>query len=143
MPVVDGQAMADCADPDTLHPRRYAHLVALSAATHLQLNLDIGEPKPSNDNLISGHDLIIEALRALCEYDPLEEPHTDTVLTMFFLFCAYGNLNKPVYAWHYLTQTISYLQILNLDKEGIYAGLSIADSEARRRIYWLVFITER
>ncbi|KAL3496458.1 hypothetical protein BJX62DRAFT_222119 [Aspergillus germanicus] len=143
MPVVDGQAMADCADPDALHPRRYAHLVALSAATHLQLNLDIGEPKPSDDNLISGHDLILEALRALCEYDPLDEPHMDTVLTMFFLFCAYGNLNKPVYAWHYLTQTISYLQILNLDKEGIYASLSLADSEARRRVFWLVFITER
>ncbi|KAL2855738.1 hypothetical protein BJX68DRAFT_231110 [Aspergillus pseudodeflectus] len=143
MPVVDAQAMADCADPDALHPRRYAHLVALSAATHLQLNLDIGEPKPSDDNLISGHDLILEALRALCEYDPLDEPHMDTVLTMFFLFCAYGNLNKPSYAWHYLSQTISYLQILNLDKEAIYAGLSLADAEARRRVFWLVFITER
>ncbi|KAJ0415056.1 hypothetical protein BJY00DRAFT_327298, partial [Aspergillus carlsbadensis] len=143
MPVVDGQAMADCADPDALHPRRYAHLVALSAATHLQLNLDIGELKPSDDNLISGHDLILEALRALCEYDPLEEPHMDTVLTMFLLFCAYGNLNKPVYAWHYLTQTISFMQILNLDNERTYAGLSLADAEARRRIFWLVFITER
>ncbi|KAJ0415390.1 hypothetical protein BJY00DRAFT_265400 [Aspergillus carlsbadensis] len=143
MPVVDAQAMADCDDPNALHPRRYAHLVALSAATHLQLNLDIGEPKPSDNNAISGHSLILEALRALGEYDPLDDPHMDTVLTMFFLFCAYGNLNKPIYAWHYLSQTISYLQILNLDKEGIYAGLSLADAEARRRVFWLVFVTER
>ncbi|KAL4904145.1 hypothetical protein BDW74DRAFT_179239 [Aspergillus multicolor] len=135
--------MADCADPDALHPRRYAHLVALSVATHLQLNLNTGEPKPSDDNLISGHDLVLEALGALCEYDPLEEPHMDTVLTMFFLFCAYGNLNKPVYAWHYQTQTISILQILNLEKEEIYARLSLADVEAHRRVFWLVLITER
>ncbi|KAF9885305.1 hypothetical protein FE257_013022 [Aspergillus nanangensis] len=143
MPVIDSDTMADCADPETLHPRRYAHLVSLAAATHLQLNLDIGEFEPSERNIISGHDLIMEAVRALCEFDPLESPHVDTLLTMFFLFCAYGNLNKSDYAWHYLSQTISYVQILNLDKEGTYTGLAPMDAEARRRVFWLIFVTER
>jgi hypothetical protein len=62
---------------------------------------------------------------------------------MFFLFCAYGNLDKPSHAWHYLSRTISFLQILNIDKEAGYTGLSSKEADARRRIYWLIFVTER
>lgn len=143
MPIVDSELMSDCANPEVLHPQRYAHLVALSAATHLQLNLDIGEYESSGDNLISGQNLINEAVRALGEYDTLEHPHLDTCLTMFFLFCAYGNLAKANYAWHYLSQTISFLQILKMDREESYAGFPPADAEIRRRVYWLIFVTER
>ncbi|KAL2827987.1 hypothetical protein BDW59DRAFT_178946 [Aspergillus cavernicola] len=143
MPVIDHKLMADCANPEALHPRRYAYLVALSAATHLQLNLDIGEYESSGNNIISGQDLIQEAVRTVCEYDPLESPHLDTLLTMFFLFCAYGNLNKSDYAWHYLSQAISFLQILKIDREAVYVGLPPAEVEVLRRVYWLIFITER
>ncbi|KAL2810597.1 hypothetical protein BJX63DRAFT_434113 [Aspergillus granulosus] len=143
MPVIDSKLMADCSDPEALHPQRYAFIVALSAATHLQLNLDIGEYESPGYNLISGQDLINEAVRAVCEYDPLEHPHIDTLLTMFFLFCAYGNLNKSDYAWHYLSQTISFLQILKMDREEVYVGLPPVEVEVRRRVFWLVFVTER
>jgi hypothetical protein len=143
MPVIDSNVMADCSDPEALHPQRYAYIVALSAATHLQLNLDIGEYELTGDDLISGQDLIKEAVGAVYEYDALERPHIDTLLTMFFLFCAYGNLNKADYAWHYLSQTISFLQILKLDKEEVYVGLPPLEVEVRRRVFWLVFITER
>jgi hypothetical protein len=143
MPITDSTLIADCANPDALHPQRYAYLVALSAATHLQLNLDIGGYESSMDNLISGQDLIDEAVRAFREYDSLEHPHLDSLLTMFFLFCAYGNLNKSDYAWHYLSQAISFLQILKMDREELYVGLPPAEIEVRRRVYWLIFITER
>ncbi|GFF94746.1 hypothetical protein IFM60648_10496 [Aspergillus lentulus] len=143
MPVIDSKLAADCSDPEALHPQRYAYIVALSAATHLQLNLDIGEYESAGDNLISGQDLINEAVRAVCEYDALEHPHIDTLLTMFFLFCAYGNLNKSDYAWHYLSQTISFLQILKLDREEVYVGFCPTEVEVRRRVFWLVFVTER
>ncbi|KAL2824707.1 hypothetical protein BJY01DRAFT_262867 [Aspergillus pseudoustus] len=143
MPVIDSKLVADCSDPEVLHPQRYAYIVALSAATHLQLNLDMGEYESSADNLISGQDLINEAVRAVCEYDTLERPHIDTLLTMFFLFCAYGNLNKSDHAWHYLSQTISFLQILKLDREEVYVGYPPIEVEVRRRVFWLVFITER
>ncbi|KAL3458905.1 hypothetical protein BJX64DRAFT_265613 [Aspergillus heterothallicus] len=143
MPVIDSKLMGDCSNPEVLHPQRYAHIVALSAATHLQLNLDIGKCDSSGEKLISGQDLINEAVAALCEYDPLAHPHVDTLLTMFFLFCAYGNLNKSDYAWHYLSQTISFLQILKMDREEVYVGLPSADVEVRRRVFWLIFITER
>ena len=143
MPVIDSELMADCGNLDELHPRRYAHLVALSAATHLQLNLDVGEYESPQGNLISGQDLIDEAVRTRGEYDPLEHPHLDTLLTMFFLFCAYGNLNKADHAWYYLSQTISFSQILKLDREEMYVGLPPAEAEIRRRVYWLIFVTER
>ncbi|KAE8331406.1 hypothetical protein BDV39DRAFT_168757 [Aspergillus sergii] len=143
MPVIDSDVLADCSDPESLSPRRYAYIVALSAATHLQLNLDIGEYESRGEDLLSGQDLISEAVRAVCEYDILERPHIDTLLTMFFLFCAYGNLNKADYAWHYLSQTISFLQILKLDREEVYVGLPPLELEVRRRVFWLVFITER
>jgi hypothetical protein len=143
MPVTDIKLKGDCANPEALNPQRYAYIVALSAVTHLQLNLDIGEYESPVDNIISGQELINEAIQALSEYDPLADPHIDTLLTMFFLFCAYGNLSKSGYAWHYLSQTISFLQILEMDREESYVGLPAAEANVRRRVFWLVFITER
>ena len=143
MPVFDtSAALLDCGSPETLSPERYAFLVALSATAHLQLNLD-EVSGTSADPGVSGENLINEAVQTLQQFDPLQAPHTDSLLTFFFLFCANGNLGKEHYAWHYLSQSISFAYILNLNKEASYANLSQSDAETRRRIYWLLFVTER
>ncbi|KAH8696579.1 fungal-specific transcription factor domain-containing protein [Talaromyces proteolyticus] len=144
MPVVDGNALLlDCANPDALHHRRYALLVALSAAAHFQLNLDMPQGNDPSDTLQSGHSLIKEATQTLHQFDPLDDPHVDTLLTMFFLFAAYGNLRKQDQAWHFLSQSISFVYMLKLNVEATYSALSQNDADMLRRIYWLLFVTER
>ncbi|PCG90702.1 Transcription factor [Penicillium occitanis (nom. inval.)] len=144
MPVVDKDALLiDCANPEALGPRRYALLVALSAAAHLQLNLDMPQTDPSVDITQSSESLLTEALRALQQFNPLDDPHIDSVLTMFFLFAAYGNLRKTHQAWHYLNQSICFAYMLKLNVESTYTALSQHEADMLRRIYWLLFITER
>lgn len=77
------------------------------------------------------------------EFDILDYPDCTTLLTSFFLFAAYGNLNKPQHALFYLHQAISFAFMLGLHDENTYAGLLHPEAEQRRRIYWLLFITER
>ncbi|KUL84120.1 hypothetical protein ZTR_07460 [Talaromyces verruculosus] len=144
MPVVDKDTLLiDCANPEALGPRRYALLVALSAAAHLQLNLDMPQENAGVDIPQSGQSLLKEALRTLQQFNPLEDPHVDNVLTMFFLFAAYGNLRKTHQAWHYLNQSICFAYMLKLNIESTYTALGQHEADMLRRIYWLLFITER
>ncbi|OQE40933.1 hypothetical protein PENCOP_c005G08144 [Penicillium coprophilum] len=144
MPVLDADLVTlDSLHPETLSSRRYALLLALCAATHLQLKLDETDGSTFEEASPSGQSLIDQALRCLQEFDPLDMPHVDSVLTSFFLFSAYGNLDKHHHAWHYLSQSISFAHILNLHQEESYLALDPEEAELRRRIYWLLFITER
>ncbi|KAK7967485.1 NADP-dependent oxidoreductase domain-containing protein [Apiospora aurea] len=43
----------------------------------------------------------------------------------------------------YLRQALTLAQILRLDREASYAGLQESEQEMRRRILWLLFVTER
>lgn len=144
MPVVDGNALLqDSANPETLTARRYALLAAISAAAHFQLNLDMPEGNTGFNPSQSQDSLINEAVQSLHQYDPLDEPHIDTLLAMFFVFAAYGNLRKRDQAWYFLNQSISFAYILQLNEESTYATLSQNEADIKRRIYWLLFITER
>lgn len=153
MPVVRGdQLRLDSQQPERLTPRRYAFLAALCATTHIQLKLDGDTPVPdpprfrSMDNghsLVSGEKLLSEAVRARQECDIVEDISIETLLTSFFLFASYGNLDKQSHAWFYLCQATSMAFTLGLHREPTYAGLNVEEAEERRRVFWLLFITER
>lgn len=66
-----------------------------------------------------------------------------TVLTSFFLFAYYGNMDQPRSAWYYLREAISFALSLRMGEESSYSGLNIETAQRHRRLYWLLFITER
>jgi hypothetical protein len=138
----------DCGRPETVSPRRYSFLVALCAATHIQLKLDTNESIEVADTSHlresgKGMFLLAEAVKSLGAFDVAEMPDIDSVLTSFFLFAAFGNLNEQVQAWHYLSQSISFAFTLKLHSENSYAGFEAKEIELRRTVFWLLFITER
>ncbi|KAJ5129313.1 uncharacterized protein N7515_005352 [Penicillium bovifimosum] len=152
MPVVRGdQLRLDCHAPEQLTARRYAFLASLCAATHIQLKLDGTAPVTDSaqrrigdgQSLMSGEELLCEAVRARREVDVLEEVGTESLLTSFFLFASYGNLDKQDHAWFFLCQATSFAFTLGLHREGTYAEFEAEEAEERRRIFWLLFITER
>ena len=156
MPVFDSERVLDDAShPDTLPIERYAFLAAVCAATHIQLKLDGPEKRqdprtPPNsacnrpgDSLIPGDTLLSEAVRARSECDMVEHASVDTLLASFFIFAAYGNLDKAEPAWFYLCQAVSMVYILGLDRESICGKLDPQETERKRRIAWLLFVTER
>ncbi|KAJ5661778.1 uncharacterized protein N7477_009394 [Penicillium maclennaniae] len=153
MPVVRGDELRlDSQQPQRLSPQRYAFLASLCTATHIQLKLDGATPVPEHarlqslgegHSLISGEKLLAEAVRARQECDIVEDISIETLLTSFFLFASYGNMDKQSHAWFYLCQATSMAFTLGLQRESTYAELDTEEAEERRRVFWLLFITER
>ncbi|RAL16099.1 putative C6 transcription factor (AmyR) [Aspergillus homomorphus CBS 101889] len=153
MPVVRKQELQrDCHQPELLSSQRYAFLASLCAATHIQLKLDGSSPVPDPSYLttgsdghscMSGEELLAEAVRARKECDVVEDLTIDSLLTSFFLFASYGNLDRQDHAWFYLCQATSMIFTLGLNRESTYAELSVEEAEERRRVFWLLFVTER
>lgn len=153
MPVVKAEELrSDSQQPEQLSPSRYAFLASLCAATHIQLKLDGDSPIPDpaklqslggGHSLVSGEDLLREAERARRECNPVDNISIQGLLTSFFLFASYGNMDNQNSAWFYLCQAISMAFALGLHREPTYAELPSDDAEDRRRVFWLLFITER
>lgn len=153
MPVVRGEEIRlDSQQPEGLSSKRYAFLVSLCAATHIQLKLD-GENPVANlvglqslgdgHSLVSGEELLSEAVRARQECEPIEEICLETLLTSFFLFACFGNMDKQTHSWFYLCQSTSMVFTLGLHCERTYVEFNEEEAEERRRVFWLLFITER
>jgi hypothetical protein len=153
MPVVRGEEVRlDSQQPERLSPGRYAFLASLCAATHIQLKLDGATPVPEHvglqslgdgHSLVSGEMLLSEAVRARQECDVVEDISIEALLTSFFLFASYGNMDKQSHAWFYLCQATSMAFTLGLQRESTYAEFDVEEAEERRRVFWLLFITER
>ncbi|RMJ13131.1 hypothetical protein CDV36_007229 [Fusarium kuroshium] len=150
MPVIDGdELLADAGRLEELPPSRYALILALCAATRMQLGMDnalIGEgpevdipPEPH----LTGEMLISLAETSLRQYNVIDDMTLDSILTSFFLFASYGNLNNPRHAWFYLNQSISLAQSMDITHETGYHDLPDMEREKRRRVFWLLFVTER
>lgn len=152
MPVVnDRELLTDSLRLDELSPSRYAFLLSLCAATRIQLKLDNAEEydetsvgiNTSLDSPLTGEALLTAAEQARRQFNVVDDLSLDTLLTSFFLFAGYGNLEKHTHAWFYLNQAISLALSMGLHSESAYSNLEEHDREIRRRIFWLLFVTER
>ncbi|GKU22717.1 unnamed protein product [Fusarium langsethiae] len=151
MPVVDDNILADAATLDQLPPSRYALILAICAATRMQLRLDKridGSDNELNAEIppeprLDGDILVSLAESSLRQYSVIDDMTLDSVLVSFFLFASYGNLNDSRHAWYYLNQSITLAQALGLTRESGYHGLPDEEREKRRRVFWLLFVTER
>lgn len=141
-----------------LQPGEYAFLTALSAAVLLQLNVAeisniAGPASHSRASDFLGTETGIETLSAgflvsQCIQTRQQWPFMETaddlnILTSFFLFAYYGNMDQPRSAWYYLREAISFALSLRLGEESSYTGLDEQTAQRYRRLYWLLFITER
>ena len=89
---------------------------------------------------------ISEAIRARQFTKYTEHPSLITIQTSFFLFSAYFCLGDDNSAWFYLREAITVLQMLRFHDENTYAALLASDplsAAYARRIFWVLFITER
>lgn len=147
MPVIDRNVYLDprlYADTEALTPDVYAFLCALCAATIVQLDATIPQPSPLHPNKATDDLFANESLRERRTFDYITSTSTLSCMTSFFLFAYYGNHESHAKAWFYLQESITFSQTLNMDDEQTYAKLdSPIEAQWRRRLYWLLFVTER
>ncbi|KAH9826854.1 putative sucrose utilization protein SUC1 [Teratosphaeria destructans] len=131
------------------HIEAYCLVTSLCAYMMIQPNmvlsptafegLDIPQQSTSSLGLV----LLQESLRVRKGFNYVENPSIWTVITSFFFFGSYFCLDKHNTAWFHLREATTLAQIMGLHDEQNYHGLDIAEGSRRRRLYWLLFVTER
>lgn len=146
MPIIDRNIYLDPAiytNASQASSDVYCFLCSICAATIVQLDESIPQPAPLQPGRRTDDLFADECLRERKTFDYIESASTLSIMTSFFLFAYYGNHEKHSKAWHYLQESITSAENLNMDDESSYAKLDPIEAQWRRRLYWLLFITER
>lgn len=128
-------------DTETADPEIYALATAVVAATVAQLRLGQGS---LSDDSMTADTFAAECLRVrgTCQYK--SKVNLNNVRTSFFLHVYYENQQSGgSESLLYLREAISLAQMMNLHRESSYANLSLEEQQIRRRVLWLLFVTER
>lgn len=127
-------------DADDLDTRVLA--VAIGAATMAQLKLDrFKDTDITDDATASSLEAEYQRLREV-----LKSRHVtlNTIRTAFFLHIYHENQQPGgVKSLLYLRKAIALAQIMGLHRLSSYLGLDPAEDRLRRRMLWLLFVTER
>lgn len=127
----------------------YCLVVSLCGYMMIQPNMEIPphafdglsiRPRPS---VQLGHALIRETLRVRRDFNYAENPTVWSVTTSFFLFGSFFCLDQHNTAWYHLREATTLAQILGMHHESHYHSPDWIENSRKRRLYWLLFVTER
>jgi hypothetical protein len=90
-----------------------------------------------------GHQLLREAVNSRKAIDYQESPSVWSVMTSFFLFGSYFCLDLHGTAWFHLREATTLALTTDMHEESTYKKMDTVDSSRRRRLFWLLFVTER
>ncbi len=94
-------------------------------------------------NIISGTVLMEETIRVRKGYDYLESPTLNALCTSYFLSCCYFAMELHDKAWYHLREATTLAHMTKMHSEETYVNHDSIDSSRRRRLYWLLYVTER
>ncbi|KAH0544445.1 hypothetical protein FGG08_001472 [Glutinoglossum americanum] len=133
----------------TIHssPEAYSLITALCGVVIMQPRMDSesypSAPHEDKFEWPSVEYLIEETTRGRTQWDYIENPTLWTVITSFFLFACFFGLDKHSAAWFYLRESITFAELIGLPYEESYQLLDEREATLRRRMFWLLFVTER
>ncbi|KAI8626322.1 hypothetical protein F5Y19DRAFT_226799 [Xylariaceae sp. FL1651] len=130
------------------NPDTYCLLTSLCAFMMFQpgMSLPSGDPLLEHmpgAHIVSGTLLMEEAIRVRKGLDYLETPTLNSLCTSYFLFCSYYALEMHEKAWFYLREATTLAHMFGMTKEESYMQYDNIEASRRRRLYWLLFVTER
>jgi len=95
------------------------------------------------ERCIAATALFEEVIRVRKNYDYIDAPTLDGVRTSFFLYAACFNLDRHNTAWFHLREATTLAHIMGLHEEQTYHVGERLGNIYKRRLYWLLFLTER
>lgn len=90
-----------------------------------------------------GARLLTEALNARKELNSYENPSLASVTASFFFFGCYFCLEKHGTAWFHLREATTLALLAGMHQEDTYKSRDTTEMSLRRRLFWLLFVTER
>ncbi|PNS20459.1 Transcriptional activator protein acu-15 [Sphaceloma murrayae] len=147
-PILHRQRLADVIAQMDTNVEAYCLVSSLCAymliQPHMVLPLPPDAPPGSEPSTLpTGQILLQETLRVRKAHDYIESPSVLSVMTSFFLFGSYFCLDKNNTAWFHLREATTLAYDIHMHEEDSYAGLDPIETSRRRRLYWLLFVTER
>lgn len=128
-------------DEDGTDLETYALATAVAAATMAQLRLGEGS---SANSIVMAAEMEAECQRARVSFNHKQRVSLNNVRTSFFLHVYHEDQQTGgSESFLYLREAISMAQMMYLHRESSYASLSASEQQLRRRILWLLFVTER
>ena len=145
---IEQQAMYMDTNADT-----YCFLAAMCGFMMFQPGMSIPGVVPNNDpfafdvtmgaGIMSGMLLMEEAIKVRRSYDYLDSPTLNGICTSYFLFAINYAMDSHTKAWYYLREATTLAHMIGMNKEETYLQFDNIDASRRRRLYWLLFVTER
>lgn len=149
-PVIDTIKLGSTLSADENDYETCALAFAVCAGTCAQLQLKLNTQQWNEfhipgkvGSLALADQFAVEAERCRSMYDYRESPTIESILVPLFLHFYYGAKGKRQTTSFLLRESVSLCQILALDKEESYEGISFAEGNYRRRTFWLLYVTER
>lgn len=96
-----------------------------------------------SNNTSLGRALLEGALRRRKGYDYIENPSVNAVITSFFVFGCFFGLDKHNTAWFHLREATTLAQTIGMQHEKTYVGGDYVEAARMRKLFWLLFVTER
>ncbi|KIW92736.1 uncharacterized protein Z519_06584 [Cladophialophora bantiana CBS 173.52] len=87
--------------------------------------------------------LLDDVIRARKSIDYVEFPTLSAVQTSFFLFSCYFTLEKQNICWFHLREAATLAQLMGMHEESSYQVGDPVENMYKRRMYWLLLVTER
>jgi hypothetical protein len=143
-PVVDRTKLLAKLEQDPNDAESWALAHSVCAATGAQLRLDEAFGTTSgagNYSIIDRFAMEAERNRAMFDYK--ENATVNCILIPFFLHMYYSSKKKRFTATLLLREALTLCELLDLDKESMYAAVDVEEQKFRRKVFWLLFVTER
>lgn len=119
----------------------YVLATAIAAATIAQLRLG-NRSLPGDSNTADTFAAECLRIRSMSRYR--SKLNLNNVRTSFFLHVYYENQQSGgSESLLYLREAISLAQMMNLHRESSYPDFALQEQQLRRRVVWLLFVTER
>ena len=100
-------------------------------------------PDPSITTTELGMQLLADALETRKSLNVNESPSASAVTASFFVFGCYFCLERHNIAWMYLREATSLAIIMGMHREDHYKQGDPLAKMLQRRLFWLLFVTER
>ena len=149
MPILDTNQVRQIMSTIDHSEEAYCLICSLSAFILIQPGIELKKENTvkgttkSIRNTALGTALLDETLRIRKSYEYIESPIVSTIITSFFIFgCCFG-LNKHNTGWLHLREATALAQILGMQEEQHYVSSNFVESSRERRLFWLLFVTER
>lgn len=73
----------------------------------------------------------------------LESPNANSIAIRYFHSNCVHAAGKPKYSWHIFGEATRLAQVMQLNEESSFEGLSPLEAELRRRMFWICFMGDK